>query len=199
MQLSIPSELGQVRFLGVSVRALLAELACPAEQLAAVELCLVEAVNNVIEHAYREAPGHAVDVSVTADTEQISLTVSDAGSAMPEGALERAREARQLAAREEAEEAEAARRGEPSPSASISGSTSLAEIELAALAEGGYGLGLITELMDLVTYRREGGRNVLTMTMQLAGRGAPNGAASSRVPDGAPRDAGFGGLAAASK
>jgi serine/threonine-protein kinase RsbW len=147
MQLSIPSELAQVRYLGLSVRALLADLSYPEEQAASIELCLIEAVNNVIEHAYRGEPRHLVEVSVCADAEAIELTVRDDGTAMPDGALERAR----------------AREAELDAAADPSGA-----LELDAVAEGGYGLRLITQVMSEVAYRRDGDRNTLTMTMKLA-------------------------------
>lgn len=146
IQLSIPSELGQVRFLAAALRALLDEVACPADQIATVELCLVEAANNAVKHAYHQEPGHTIEVEVTASAEQVTLAVCDVGSAMPAGKLERARAARAHLAREDAE-----------PS-----------LDRDSLAENGYGLGLITELMDFVTYRSDDGRNALTMTMQLA-------------------------------
>jgi serine/threonine-protein kinase RsbW len=149
MQLSIPSELAQVRYLGLAVRALLAELSCPEEQAASIELCLIEAVNNVIEHAYREEPGHLVEVSVCADAEAIELAVRDDGAVMPDGVIERAR----------------AREAELDAAADPSG----APLALEAVAEGGYGLRLITQLMSEVAYRRDGDRNTLTLTMKLGG------------------------------
>lgn len=150
MQLAIPSELGQVRFLGAALRALLHELAYPEEQAASIELCLVEAVNNVIEHAYREEPGHLVEVGVCAAPEAIELTVCDAGAAMPAGALDEAR------AREAAQEAR-------------DGSGLDDVFERGAVAEGGYGLRLIIQVMNQVDYRRDGDRNKLTMSMKLGG------------------------------
>lgn len=148
MQLSIPSELAQVRYLGLAVRALLADLSYPEEQAASIELCLIEAVNNVIEHAYHEEPRHLVEVSVCADAEAIELTVRDDGAAMPDGAIARAR----------AQEAELDAAG-PAAFADL--------LDLDAVAEGGYGLRLITQVMSEVEYRRDGDRNTLTMTMKL--------------------------------
>lgn len=147
VQLSISSELAQVRFLGVAVRAVLADLAYPKEQAACIELCLLEAVNNVIEHAYREEPRHLVEVAVCAGAEEIELRVRDDGAPMPEGALERARSLEQSAS---------------------SAVEELGDVfELDTVAEGGYGLRLITRVMNQVEYRREGDHNTLTMTLKL--------------------------------
>ncbi len=150
MQLSIPSELGHVRFLGVALRAVLVELGHSEEQISSVELCLVEAVNNVIEHAYREEPGHLVEVELCADADELELTVSDVGVAMPEDALARAqaREA-ELAAADDAEPGDLG-----------------AAFDLGAVPEGGYGLRLITQVMSEVDYRRDGDRNKLTMMIR---------------------------------
>ena len=153
-KLSISSELEQVRFLGVAVRAVLANLGYPEEQAASIELCLIEAVNNVIEHGYRREPRHFVEVALCADAEAIELTVRDSGLAMPEGALERAREKEAVLDR----------------AAELGGLGGLGDaLELDSVAEGGYGLRLITQVMNEVDYRRDGGHNLLTMKMRLGG------------------------------
>ena len=157
-KLLISSELEQVRFLGAAVRAVLANLRYPEEQAASIELCLIEAVNNVIEHGYRREPQHFVEVALCADAEAIELTVRDSGLAMPEGALERAREKEAVLDR----------------AAELGGPGGLGEtecpgdaLELDSVAEGGYGLRLITQVMNEVDYRRDGGHNLLTMKMRL--------------------------------
>jgi serine/threonine-protein kinase RsbW len=178
LQLSISSELSQVRFLGAAVRALLAELCCSEERIGAVELCLVEAVNNVIEHAYREEPGHPVGVELLAEGARLTVALADEGTPMPEGTLERAREARARQQREELAAASAA------PGDGEAADPAEPALGLEAIAEGGYGLGLILELMEQVTYRRDGGRNILTMTVGLGedAAAAPPAAGFSTAP-----------------
>jgi serine/threonine-protein kinase RsbW len=144
IHLAISSELCQVKFLGAAVRAVLGELSYPEERASVIELCLVEAVNNVIEHAYRDEPGRPVGVRITANASHIEVVVSDIGGTMPAGELDRARH--RMAAAEDP-----------------------ATLELSEVAEGGYGLGLILQLMDHVAYHHDAtlGRNFLTMSLQL--------------------------------
>jgi serine/threonine-protein kinase RsbW len=142
IQLSIPSELTHVRLIGAAVRSVLAELECHEDKIAEAELCVVEAINNAIEHAYREERGHTVQLQIVAQGGELEMSVIDAGTAMPAGTLEKARAA------SEARESSDAH-------------------EVAALAEGGYGLGLIQQLMDRVQYVRDGDRNMLTMSLRL--------------------------------
>jgi serine/threonine-protein kinase RsbW len=160
MQLTIPSELGQVRFLGLAVRAVLAELDCSEEDMASIELCLVEAVNNVIEHAYREEPGHAVEVSLAASAQAIELAVSDTGRSLPAEVLAMARAAA-------ADDRGGDDAFDPDALAALEVPSELS-IEVASLAEGGYGLRLIHQMMEDVSYERRGERNTLTMRKQLA-------------------------------
>ncbi len=169
MQLAIPSELGQVRFLGLAVRSLLVELCYPEDDVASIELCLVEAVNNAIEHAYLEEAGYLVEVAVSAEdgggggggARTLELVVRDRGRSIPEEILARARA-----------EAEAERKGqgELDGSHGFDGGDALGslELEVSALAEGGYGLRLIHQVMDEVGYRRDGEHNAMTMKKTIA-------------------------------
>lgn len=127
-----------------ALRAILTELECPADQITTTELCVVEAINNVIEHAYREQGGHSVALRISAARGLLELAVSDRGAAMPEGTLERARRFLQDQQR--------------APDAAL---------EVADLAEGGYGLSLILQVMDEVSYQRLGDENRLTMSMRV--------------------------------
>lgn len=172
MQLTIPSELGQVRFVGLAVRAMLVELAYPEDDVASIELCLVEAVNNAIEHAYLEEAGHPVEVELRAEEQTLELVVRDRGRSIPEEALARARA-----------EAQAEKEG------GFDGGDALGslEIDVSALAEGGYGLRLIHQVMDEVGYRRDGEHNAIMMKKTIAAAVKP---ASEAVPKAAPDAAG---------
>src|SRR4051812_49084392 len=97
-----------------------------------IELCVVEAINNAIEHAYAEVPHAHVETKLTVDGDALEIAIIDSGKAMPDGVLDEARA--KLAAPP----------GEPQ--------------------EGGYGLGLIVEIMNAVRYQRSANLNTLTMT-----------------------------------
>lgn len=148
LRLSVPSEFSCVRLVGVAVRAVLVELEYDLEKVSEIELCIVEAINNAIEHAYREQPGHFIGVEIAVrDADILELSISDSGRAMPEGALERARQAQ--AARDLLPES---------------------GFDLATVEEGGYGLGLILQLMHDVGYRQLESQNTLTMSMAMTRR-----------------------------
>lgn len=147
MWLSIPSELGAVRLLGAALQSVLRELDCDAELASRVELCVVEGVNNAIEHAYDLQPGHRIEVELAVERDQLHLEIADQGRLMPESAMARAR---------------AAAAGDAEPTID----------DPMALAEGGYGLRLIVSMMDAVSYRQVDDRNVLAMTTALHRRSA---------------------------
>ena len=58
IRLSIDSRLEQVRVLSGALRGIGQELSLSEEQLGQLELMMVEAVNNVIEHAYQMQHGN---------------------------------------------------------------------------------------------------------------------------------------------
>lgn len=144
VHLAIPSELAAVRFAGAALRGVLGEAGWEPDQVSSIELCMVEAINNAIEHAYQERSGHQVWVTLELTVGALELTVVDRGIAMPPEILERTRAS--LAARE-TEEADSA---------------------VSELAEGGYGLSLILQLMEAVSYRSERGENRLAMVLHRA-------------------------------
>ncbi len=47
-----------------------------------LELCVVEAVNNAIKHAYDNEEGHVVEVDITYSSEEIVLDITDRGRPM---------------------------------------------------------------------------------------------------------------------
>ncbi|MEB4593281.1 ATP-binding protein [Candidatus Thiothrix sp. Deng01] len=84
IRLSIDSRLEQVRILSGALRGIGQELALSEDKLGQLELILVEAVNNVIEHAYQLQGGNDVHVRVEYSPQQMHLVISDHGHAMPE-------------------------------------------------------------------------------------------------------------------
>jgi len=50
-----------------------------AEKSIKVELALAEALNNIVEHAYKEADGHQIDVDIICDGSNTICTMIDTG------------------------------------------------------------------------------------------------------------------------
>ncbi|QTR53932.1 ATP-binding protein [Thiothrix unzii] len=84
IRLSIDSRLEQVRVLSGALRGIGQELSLSEEQLGQLELMMVEAVNNVIEHAYQMQHGNDVQVRVEYSPQEVHLVISDQGHAMPD-------------------------------------------------------------------------------------------------------------------
>jgi serine/threonine-protein kinase RsbW len=138
--MGIPADLQLVRLPAAALQGVLRDLECEPHQAAMIELCVVEALNNAIEHAYAQDRQGRVELQLDIDADTLKITVTDTGRAMPEGTLERAR-----AGLTEAPD-------EP--------------------REGGYGLGIIVEIMTNVGYRRVNNLNSLSMTITLSRRAA---------------------------
>jgi serine/threonine-protein kinase RsbW len=115
------------------VRGACAGLRLAIPDLDALELCVAEAINNVIEHAYRGAPG-PVEVEISSDGPALEIVVIDEGIEMERGWLR-----------------EAATPLEFEPS------------DRDSLPEGGMGLHLIRALTHSARYERRAGRNLLTL------------------------------------
>jgi serine/threonine-protein kinase RsbW len=133
--LAITADFHMVRLAAAGLQGILAELGCDAEQADLIELCAVEAMNNVVEHAYPQDHTGRLELQLTPTGDQLELVLRDHGRPMPPEALSRARGRDEAAA--------------PEP------------------RDGGYGLGLIVDLMSDVTYHRADDTNALTMTTIL--------------------------------
>ncbi|WML91457.1 ATP-binding protein [Thiothrix lacustris] len=83
IRLSIDSRLDQVRVLSGALRGIGKELELSDEKLGQLELMMVEAVNNVIEHAYQMQGGNDVRVRVEYSPAEVNLIISDSGRTMP--------------------------------------------------------------------------------------------------------------------
>jgi len=68
---------------GIGVEAGFGPAACDE-----LELCVVEAVTNCIQHAYGGQPGHEVRLDVTLLGDTLEVRVVDQGTPMPPGTLE---------------------------------------------------------------------------------------------------------------
>jgi serine/threonine-protein kinase RsbW len=63
----------------------LSPLALPPGDTETIELVLAEALNNIVEHAYRGAADGSLEVAVKARTEGLHVWLCDEGSPMPGG------------------------------------------------------------------------------------------------------------------
>lgn len=82
VHLSIESRLSDVALIGHAVRGVCACSPLSVEAYGEMEVCVVEAVNNAITHAYRREDGYRVDAAVTLHHDRISFEISDSGMAI---------------------------------------------------------------------------------------------------------------------
>jgi serine/threonine-protein kinase RsbW len=148
LSLSIASKMACVGPLGEQVRAACVDLGLTARAAGEIELSVVEAVNNAIEHAYQLAEDGLVEVKLDGNGSRLLIEVCDSGRRMPPGTLGLVH----------------------APEVDVE--------DLAALPEGGMGLFIVTQLMDAVRYESRAGKNVLIMErrMDRAEDGAPGSA-----------------------
>ena len=109
-----------------------------------IELCVVEAVNNAIEHAYESAQGKLVEVTFSLYQHKITINICDTGKVMDEKWLLREKALPDFDAH-----------------------------DLHSLPEGGWGLAIIQQMMDEVTYSTSNGKNVLTLTKRFTPTSVP--------------------------
>jgi serine/threonine-protein kinase RsbW len=83
IKLTILSTLENVPLLGASVNKMCSLVSMTDEQAFQMELCVVEACNNVIKHAYNNADDKEVEVEVRFLDDRIIFSVCDAGSPKP--------------------------------------------------------------------------------------------------------------------
>ncbi len=138
ISLSIDSDLDKVSLLSRAVRALCEDF-LSVDELDAVELSLVEAINNVIKHGYQGEKGKDVQVAVGLQTEQIVIDVIDHAPPMAPGVLEQPAD-------------------DP---------FNFDEADLAQIPEGGMGLALIRMNMDEVEYVSSESENRLRMVKRI--------------------------------
>jgi serine/threonine-protein kinase RsbW len=84
LHLSIESNLSDVALIGTAVRGVCACSPLCEEAYGAMEVCVVEAVNNAIVHAYQQQAGCRVETAITLFPDRISFEISDFGAAIRE-------------------------------------------------------------------------------------------------------------------
>ena len=121
----------------VGLNQTLVQLGLPIGQLFALELVLAEALNNVVEHAYRDQGHGRIEMDIAVWFNSIHCTLRDWGAPMPNGCLP------------------PARRHAPD------------RLDMQALPEGGFGWALIRDMTRDLTYRRQGRMNRLSFVIDL--------------------------------
>jgi serine/threonine-protein kinase RsbW len=137
LSLTIDSRMASVGPLGEKVRAACVGLGLSELAAGEIELSVVEAVNNAIEHAYQLAEDRLVEVSLDRSGGQLRIEVRDTGRQLPPDTLARVQ----------------APHVDPD--------------DIASLPEGGMGLYVLTQLMDAVRYESRSGKNVLIMERRI--------------------------------
>ena len=84
LHLSIESKFSDVALIGNAVRGVCACSPLSTEAYGEMEVCVVEAVNNAIAHAYRHQVGFQVEATITLHPDRICFEISDFGSAIEE-------------------------------------------------------------------------------------------------------------------
>jgi serine/threonine-protein kinase RsbW len=79
LHLSIESRLSDVALVGHAVRGVCACSPLTKEAHGEMEVCVVEAVNNAIVHAYQREKGFRVDTAITLHHDRIAFEISDYG------------------------------------------------------------------------------------------------------------------------
>ena len=77
----ISSEYEQVTPLCKEIRTFCLDKISNKSFCSEIEICLVESLNNIIKHAYKEKPGNQIKVSVTNSSEAFEVILMDKGEA----------------------------------------------------------------------------------------------------------------------
>ena len=84
LSLSINSKMEDTVLVAMAIRGVCAMTGLTMEDINRIELCVVEVVNNAIEHAYSGNSGSRVDVDVVVEPgNKLEIIVKDQGKSMP--------------------------------------------------------------------------------------------------------------------
>ena len=137
LKLQIDSHLSNTTLVAMAVRGVCAMTTLSPVEINRLELCLVEIVNNAIEHAYGNEAGHPVEVCVALDKTTMNISVSDWGASIPG----------EVIAGQQSEEIDPEQ----------------PETWLCS----GRGLHIVNKLMDVVSYETDEGKNSFMMSKKL--------------------------------
>lgn len=155
IQFVIPSRVEDVRLIGLSVNKLCSSHGLSEMDAFGIELCVVEAVTNAIEHAYHCEPDHQVKVIFSLHQERVEIEVRDDGTLMDPKILEDAGYS----------------------------NLDVDPEDLGMLSVRGRGLSIIKEIMDSVFYQRDSGENCLTMIKKLSILNNDDSRSTAQDPD----------------
>jgi serine/threonine-protein kinase RsbW len=82
LKLTIDSRLENIGLVGLSVQALSVYLGFDEVEAYRIQLGVVEAVTNVVKHAYGLQPDHEIKVEISLHPDRISFRITDKGSPM---------------------------------------------------------------------------------------------------------------------
>ncbi len=138
IRLVIGSDLENVDLIGMTTEKICSLTPFTESEIYQIELCVVEAVNNSIEHAYNKQSGHEVEVVITICQDKIILNICDTGKNMDPNLLEK-----------------------------IDTSFSDIDLDdIESIPEEGRGLPLMKSIMDSMSYKHESGKNCLRLTKE---------------------------------
>ncbi|MTI14307.1 ATP-binding protein [Sansalvadorimonas verongulae] len=84
LSLSINSQIEDTVLVAMAIRGVCSMIGLTLEDINRIELCVVEVVNNAIEHAYSGCSGSRVDVEVVIEPgNRLEIIVKDKGKSMP--------------------------------------------------------------------------------------------------------------------
>lgn len=82
IKFAIDSRLENIGLVGLAVQTLCSDLGLNKVEAYRVQLCVVEAVTNVVKHAYNCQPGHEVTITISINPDRISFRIRDTGKAL---------------------------------------------------------------------------------------------------------------------
>jgi serine/threonine-protein kinase RsbW len=135
----IESDMRKVSLVGQLIQNICKLSRFTEDDSARVELAVVEAINNVIEHAYKMESNHKVEIICKLLVDKISVDICDVGHSLSSNALTTPTEEKEISVITE------------------------------NLPDGGWGLKLIKSIMDEVTYSTNNGVNCMTLVKKLNG------------------------------
>lgn len=140
IRLIIDSQYKNTSLAGLAASHLCTMMSLPMDDVHKIELCVIEAVNNSIKHAYQEKSGHEVEITITFSRGNVEIKVCDTGHPMDASFLEKAENQFDISD----------------------------TINIEDIPENGRGLFLIKTFMDSVTYECRNKKNCLIMTKQVS-------------------------------
>ena len=82
IKLKIKSRLENVSLVGLTVNKICSTVPFSEDDVYQTELCVVEACNNVIKHAYSNRPDQDIEINIDLDLDKITFNILDIGRPM---------------------------------------------------------------------------------------------------------------------